>query len=1049
MSQPKYHRLALAQLSFNPAYLDESGVSYLHEPLFPADDAHGLYRLAGIPEVRDLRARIATAHVDHMSHKIRALVEFAASQKVELLVLPEYSVPHELLDECKNLSQQFAITIVAGSHIATKPALAEHARLGIDIAGSESRRGRAVCPVFLPNGQSYIFEKLHRSKWESSVVPGQQSTPIPVTLNQENVRLEVLICIDAIQEGAIRKARRSPTSPTLVAMPSLTPDTQLFCKRAELLLAAGNVTLFANIAEFGGSKAFARTERAKGWLIASDGTDPIPKHSEALVIIDADLSNQFDVRKSTSEHFPVRDAQVAPLVYTQHSEVCKDFIDLMSSIDDQPESETELHEKLNRFEMTDYRLFPRLMQDKLKHFITNVLTPGLADQTACRRWLTPVVIDTTTSTDALRWDLCSRAIEIVNDLTLSGKYPEKTDEFTDTYKNLVNKRNELRSRMEPSSSRLAPSKGSPSEEPQAIGVSIGSFEPPFFDRDPTLSALQSFINSPDKTCFVLAGMRGIGKTSIAREALKKVIPPTWKRYWIPLTEGASYPRLLAEIAHQSGLRLPGETASGSPAKQIDVAQNLLLNFSHTPRLAVVFDDFQYLLEPNGEISDENTSKFLCQLIQVANARRNKLILVTTQIPKLDAEIRQFIEPRHISGLERKYSENLYSYWFRFERDDLRGQPISYPDKLLAVLNGHPLGIKVAAKLVAERSTQQVESEAAVFRRLRETIISFFLDRVQLSDAEDELVRFASIFRLPVGRDAFVAWKADRAGFLLDSLMGRSLIETDGEEYSLHPIIRDHFYTTTPLPTLRPFHKLAGSYFLDRYKKAKTATTDANPELLGEAIHHYLCSGDREKVRSFALYKYELRPVALSHFIKRDFDLALKDYRVLIALDPTDSDAHFHLSLIYARNKSWDRAEEHFGKAIRLKPNAYWILQGYGHAKLGAGLLPEAEQLLLQSLDINPRHSPTLVDLGRLNARQGDEIGAESYFRQAIEADENSAFAFAAFARFLLKTHRYPEGLEMAIAAMETNPRDQRNRELVDELRERMQSASQAPGESDK
>jgi tetratricopeptide (TPR) repeat protein len=185
---------------------------------------------------------------------------------------------------------------------------------------------------------------------------------------------------------------------------------------------------------------------------------------------------------------------------------------------------------------------------------------------------------------------------------------------------------------------------------------------------------------------------------------------------------------------------------------------------------------------------------------------------------------------------------------------------------------------------------------------------------------------------------------------------------------------------------------------------------------------------------------------LTHYRKRDFNLALKDYRVLVELDPTDPDAHFHLSLIYARNKTWDRAEEHFGKAIRLKPSAYWILQGYGHAKLAAGLLPEAEQLLLQSLEINPRHSPTLVDLGRLYARQDDEIAAESYFRQAIEADENSAFAFAAFARFLLKTQRYAEGLEMAIAAMETNPRDQRNRDLVDELRERMRSASQSSGD---
>jgi tetratricopeptide (TPR) repeat protein len=480
---------------------------------------------------------------------------------------------------------------------------------------------------------------------------------------------------------------------------------------------------------------------------------------------------------------------------------------------------------------------------------------------------------------------------------------------------------------------------------------------------------------------------------------------------------------------------------GAAAKQIDLAQNLLLTFSHTPRLAIFLDDLQYLLEPNGEFIEEKTGNFISQLIQVVSARKNKLIVVTNQIPKLEPEILNLVEPRHIKGLEQKDSENLFSYWFRFEREDLSEQSIHYPERLLSVLSGHPLGVKVAAKLVAERTAQQVESETAIFKRLRETIVSFFLDRVELSEAEDELIRFASVFRLPVRRDAFVGWKADRAGFLLDSLLGRSLLETDGEEYSLHPIIRDHFYTTTPLSTLRPFHKVAGSYFLELYKKTKTPTTEPSPELLGEAIHHYLCAGERDRVRSFAFYKYELRPVALGHYRRHEFELALKDYRVLIALDPDDADSHFHLALIYARRGTWDRAEEHFGKAMRLKPKAYWILQGYAHAKLSAGQIDEAEQLLQQSLDINPRHSPTLVDLGTANARQGNEVAAESYFKQAIDVDVNNAFAYAAYARFLLRTQRYPEGLEMAMAAVETNPRDERNRQLVEELKVRLQSAT--------
>lgn len=1047
MAEPKYHRIALAQLSFNPAYLDESGVSYLHEPVFPGDDEHGFHKLAGLQEVHELRTRIATAFIDHMSHKIGTVIRFAAREKVQLMVLPEYSVPVELLEECMKLSREHNMVIIAGSHIATRPAINEHSRLGIAASGEGSRLGRAVCPVLLPNGQSHLFEKINRSKWESSLPAGVRSGPVSVQLGKEPIQIEVLICLDALQEPAGRKASRMKSSPSLVAMPSLTPSVDLFYKRCELLLASGKVTLFANIADFGGSRVFTRAERAKGWLVISDGVDSIQKHCEAVVILDADLSSQFEVRKSTSEHFPVRDVSVVPLLYSRHSEVCKEFLSLVQALEGQFDADSMgLPEKLKRFIAIDYRLFPRIMQEKLKHFLANVVEPGLADHTAWRESLTPVAIETTTSTDSLRWDLCGKAIELVNELTLSGRYPEKTDLFMATYKYLVNRRNELRTRMEPSPPNAGGLAVVSSEEPPVLAAGVAPFEPPFYDREPILSAIQRFIDSTDKACLIVAGMRGIGKTAIGREVFKKVVPPTWKRMRIPLTEGASYPRLLAELAHLSGLRLPGESVLDSPAKQIDLAQNVLLNFSHAPRLTLVFDDFQYLLEPNGEFSDENTGKFISQLIGIANAKRNKLLILTTNIPKFHEATRQFIESRHVTGLEKKDAENLFAYWFRFEREDLSGQPLIYPEKLLNVLNGHPLGVKVAAKLVAERTTDRVESETALFRRLREAIIAFFLDRVDLSEGEDELIRFASIFRLPVGRDAFVTWKADRATLLLDSLLGRSLLETDGETYSLHPIIRDHFYITTPLQVLRPFHRMAGSYFLDGYKKAKTATTDADPELLGEAIHHFLCAGDRDKVKTFTLYRHELRPVALTHYRKRDFNLALRDYRVLISLDPSDSEAHFHLALIYAKDREWDRAEEHFGTAMRLKPNAYWILQGYGHAKLADNHFDEAEQLLLQARTINPRHSPTLTDLGRLYAREGDEVAAEGCFKEAIDSDPNNAFAYSAYARFLLRVQRYAEGLDIALAALETNPSDQRNKDLVKDLRQRVEAAGQSLGD---
>jgi len=47
------------------------------------------------------------------------------------------------------------------------------------------------------------------------------------------------------------------------------------------------------------------------------------------------------------------------------------------------------------------------------------------------------------------------------------------------------------------------------------------------------------------------------------------------------------------------------------------------------------------------------------------------------------------------------------------------------------------------------------------------------------------------------------------------------------------------------------------------------------------------------------------------------------------------------------------------------------LQGFAKAKLRAGKTAEGEELLLEAERINPKHSSTLVELGRLREIQKD------------------------------------------------------------------------------
>ena len=746
-----YSRIAFAQIAANPAYLDDSGNSLLHEPTFPMDEKMGLYTLASIEEVHKLRNKVASAFTTHVSAKVEVTAAFAANQGAGLLVFPEYSIPSPVLSACKSLSDGLNITIVAGSHVATQLSLRDYRDVGLP-SGNELV-GRAVCPIFIPQQPPRLRQKLNRSKWESSLVPGDPSEPIPVSLWGKQIFLQVSICIDAIAEPAQGKIKSAKLGPTVYVIPALTPSTELFGDRARLLLSAGHVSIFTNGADFGGSRVFARAKRASRWYTEENGTQALPRHSEALVVVEADLSSQYEVRRFTGEHFPVKDVLVFPLLYPDASSESNEYTEIIKQLKEgSPSSIPGIKEKIERFALLDERLFPGLLQEKIKHFFRNVLDLGLAGDSAWVPWLEPLVVKATTSTDRLRWELCGEALELINELLLSGREAAKTDLLTNVYKGLINRRKELGKRVAVSVSSKSTALGS-NEAIPIVGALPTPFEPPFYDRQSVLNGVRRFVESTASNCLVLAGMRGIGKTSLAREVFKKVLPPTWRSVWIQLTEGIGYPRLLADLAlaHKCGIR-PQADSTSQEAAQVAAAQDVLLYLSGTPRVALVLDDVQHALDPSGEFVDESFADLLHNAIRRSAQSRNKIILITTNVPKFPPELRESVEIKYLTGLDREDAENLLSFWYHFEREDLRGQPVDFPDILFRVLAGHPLGLRVAAKMWAETPIE--DAELSLFKRLREAVVAYILDRVSLTPREEEFVRFASVFRLPVTRGVF-------------------------------------------------------------------------------------------------------------------------------------------------------------------------------------------------------------------------------------------------------------------------------------------------------
>jgi hypothetical protein len=179
--------------------------------------------------------------------------------------------------------------------------------IGLQIEGqkpSQERIRQAASVVFVPGQKPIGFVKNVRSKWESYLVtstPGSHS--FQMVTKAGRVEVQVLICVEALVGKAPREKH---TIPPIVAITSFTPKSEPFHDEGKRNLLKGKCTLFANVAEFGGSRAFARADHTSLWFAEKDGSKPVPRDSEALLVIEADIEKQFEIRQSIADHSGVK-----------------------------------------------------------------------------------------------------------------------------------------------------------------------------------------------------------------------------------------------------------------------------------------------------------------------------------------------------------------------------------------------------------------------------------------------------------------------------------------------------------------------------------------------------------------------------------------------------------------------------------------------------------------------------------------------------------------------------------------------------------------------
>lgn len=1029
-------RAAAVQLDYQPAYLGRS-FSYLREPAVFQETENGLGSLVGFQEISVERARIRRIWIDHMRAKLEAILYFCAVREADLVVFPEYSIPLELLPVCLDSSNKRNMVIVAGSHTVAadeeSKGLYEKiglAHLNLRPADPDSDIRKSICPVFIPNAAPAVIQKSSRSVWETDMTEGRAATTLHVKIRGTDYKVAVLLCIDALELGHLSPIYSAGQTPDLFIAPSLSPSTHPFENVAQLCLINEIPSIYVNGAASGDSKIFARAgTAATTWPTEKDGSERLPRDAEAVVIASIDFDDQIEVRRTVRPHLGMQILSYAPLLYAAQSDISDTFIALRKRFSD-PRADRiprDTCDQLTMLSRTDPMLFPVLLQKKIRLLVDSEKTGSLRAEDI-RLLLETVDIPTgTTPTFVLRQLLIQEALGKVVGLLASPESVREQERVFKVLKNITKYRAELPASLTEPSRAQMPSVGMESanevraEEHKAKG-DIG----PFLDREHELNMVRSFVNSGDQRAFVVTGMKGIGKSAMIRRIFVEVLPK-WRCVSIKISEGISFEQLVAECA--SHLDIPVDTIP-SRREATELAAAVMSRIDSFEATALFLDDCENLLGPTGDFYDEEIKRFVADLVSKPSRRNAKVFLgSSTSLPLQQIPAAAMMQ-RHLRGLEPRDARNLLEYWIRLQREELRGQPIEIPEKLVSFLRGHALAIRIAARLCSSYSPDQLVDDLAIFKKLREAIVEVLLERVVLTTSQKALLEFASIFRGGIQLESFRKWGGDAAVLELDSLLARFLLDFSENEYWMHPAIAQYFYEQADPAKRRSHHRIAGAQFLRFYRQSQPKDIS----LLVEAIHHIAASGDISQARSLGIHKEQLRALARVAYMRKDWQGSLKYYEAIDQIDPKDLDALVHMALLLGRLARWKDADCYFERACALD-EACWIYQSYGAVKVNGGLYVEGEKLLFRALELNDRDSATLASLAVLKLRQSREYEAEKLFRESLDANAENAFALFNYARFLIARGRRNEATPYADLLVELEPRNAQARQLLREAKE--------------
>lgn len=170
--------------------------------------------------------------------------------------------------------------------------------------------------------------------------------------------------------------------------------------------------------------------------------------------------------------------------------------------------------------------------------------------------------------------------------------------------------------------------------------------------------------------------------------------------------------------------------------------------------------------------------------------------------------------------------------------------------------------------------------------------------------------------------------------------------------------------------------------------------------------------------SYALVREAARSVEIGNLAK-----AVATLEQAVKLDPNNVQAHLNLLTLYAKDRRFIEAEQHFRRAVQLAPNRADAYYGYGVMRFTEQRYQESCAAFKKAIDLNPKYAEALTNFAFCEENDKRPEQAMALFQRAREAKPSYRPATFHYARMLAMNNRINEAIPLFEAVQNPVDRD--------------------------